>query len=112
MRTIALISIVFGLTACQPQQANQAAQKQHFVCKSLIEGFLKTQNLAEYQLDHLEPTLHQTAAVRNYRYHTSSDQRMKISQCKKTCSSNAFRQQLIILKSNWSIHNNPVAKLY
>ena len=44
MRTIALISIVFGLTACQPQHVNQAAQKQHFVCKSLIEGFLKTQN--------------------------------------------------------------------
>ena len=79
MRTIALISTVFGLTACQPQQVNQAAQKQHFVCKSLIEGFLKTQNLAEYQLDHLEPTLHQTAAVRNYRYHSSSDQRMKIN---------------------------------
>lgn len=79
MKMIALISIAFALTACQPQYINQAAQQQHFVCKSLIEGFLKTQRLGNYQLDHLVPTLHQTATVRDYLYRTSDDQTVKIN---------------------------------
>lgn len=79
MRMVAIISIAFTLTACQPQQVNQAAQQQHFVCKSLIEGFLKTQRLGNYQLDHFEPTLHQTASFRNYVYRASGDQTIKIN---------------------------------
>ncbi|MEG0488768.1 MAG: hypothetical protein RR575_12675 [Acinetobacter sp.] len=79
MRTIILLSTVLGLSACQPQQINQAAQQQHFICKSLIEGFLKTQRLGEYQLDHLQPTLHQTASVRAYRYRASRDTTVKVN---------------------------------
>ena len=79
MRTIILLGVVLGLSACQPQQVNQAAQQQHFICKSLIEGFLKTQRLGEYQLDHLQPTLQQTASVRAYRYRASRDTTMKIN---------------------------------
>ena len=79
MRMIVLAYIAFGLTACQPQQVNQAAQQQHFICKSLIEGFLKTQKLGEYQLNHLQPTLHQTAAKREYTYQASADHSMKIN---------------------------------
>lgn len=33
------IGIALSLSACQPQEVNQAAQQQHFICKSLIEGF-------------------------------------------------------------------------
>ena len=79
MRTIIILSVVLGLSACQPQQVNQAAQQQHFICKSLIEGFLKAQHLGEYQLDHLQPTLHQTASVRTYSYRASRDTTMKIN---------------------------------
>lgn len=79
MRMIALVSLALALSACQPQQVNQAAQQQHFVCKSLIEGFLKTQRLGNYQLDHLQPTLHQAVTVRHYHYRASGDQTVKIN---------------------------------
>ena len=79
MRTIILLSTVLGVSACQPQQINRAAQQQHFICKSLIEGFLKTQRLGEYQLDHLQPTLHQMASVRAYSYRASRDTTMKVN---------------------------------
>ena len=72
-RSTAILSISFLLMACQPQASNALAQKQHFVCKSLIEGFLKTQQLGQYQLQHMQPTLHQTSAQRLYQYHVSSD---------------------------------------
>ena len=81
MKTIqcstAILSISFLLMACQPQASNALAQKQHFVCKSLIEGFLKTQQLGQYQLQHMQPTLHQTSAQRLYQYHVSSDHEMR-----------------------------------
>ena len=73
----AILSISFLLMACQPQASNALAQKQHFVCKSLIEGFLKTQQLGQYQLQHMQPTLHQTSAQRLYQYHVSSDYEMR-----------------------------------
>ncbi|RZG83242.1 hypothetical protein EXE10_11105 [Acinetobacter sp. WCHAc060033] len=79
MKIITLIGTALILSACQPQQVNQAAQQQHFICKSLIEGFLKTQRLGEYQLDHLQPNLHHTAANRAYSYRVSSDVNMRIN---------------------------------
>lgn len=79
MKLLIFVCILLALSACQPQQVNQAAQQQHFICKSLIEGFLKTQNLGEYQLNHLQPTLHQTATIREYTYRASADHAMKIN---------------------------------
>ncbi len=79
MKNIILISIAFSLMACQPQQINQAAQQQHFVCKSLIEGFLRTQHLGEYRLDHLQPTLHQAVSIRTYTYRVDRDVTMRIN---------------------------------
>jgi len=73
-----ILSISFLLMACQPQANNALAQKQNFICKSLIEGFLKTQQLGQYQLQHLQPTLHQTSAQRLYQYHISADHEMRI----------------------------------
>lgn len=32
------------LSACDTPTRNQAAQQQHFICKSLIDGFLKAQH--------------------------------------------------------------------
>lgn len=77
-RSTAILSISFLLMACQPQANNALAQKQNFICKSLIEGFLKTQQLGQYQLQHLQPTLHQTSAQRLYQYHISADHEMRI----------------------------------
>lgn len=64
MRTIILLGVILGFSACQPQQVNQAAQQQHFIYKSLIEGFLKAQHWSEYPNDHLQPTYTATASVR------------------------------------------------
>ena len=77
--TFLMLAIALGISACQPQKVNQVAQQQHFICKSLIEGFLKTQQLGYYQLDHLQPTLHQTANIRQYTYRAGSDQSSKIN---------------------------------
>lgn len=79
MRIFTLLSTAFILTACQPQASNHVAQQQHFVCKSLIEGFLKMQRLGEYQLDHLQPSLQHTATTRAYTYRVSSDVNMRFN---------------------------------
>lgn len=118
MKMIALMCIAFGLVACQPQQINQAAQQQHFICKSLIEGFLKTQRLGEYQLDHLQPTLHQTATIRQYSYHASSDESMKLKmlvhqnldfQCQQT-SAQHFEIHLLTPQQASQNLNSPLAQ--
>lgn len=49
MKIIALISLFLCLSACQPT-ATPLQQRHHFVCKSLIEGYLKTQHLAQFEL--------------------------------------------------------------
>lgn len=49
MKIIALISLFLCLSACQPT-AVPLQQRHHFVCKSLIEGYLKTQHLAQFEL--------------------------------------------------------------
>ena len=67
------------LTACQPTQINQASQQQSYVCKSLIEGFLKTQSLGQYELRNIHPALEQTAAERTYTYNTRSDITMRLN---------------------------------
>lgn len=73
MKLVYLGTLSFFLMACQPVKINQAAQQQHFVCKSLIEGFLKTQQLAQYQLRSIRPTLVETSDQRRYVYNTASD---------------------------------------
>ena len=78
-KIVLLTTIALIVSACQPHTVNQVAQQQHFVCKSLIDGFLKTQHLASYQLDDLHPTLNQTASTRQYTYRTSSDYATKIN---------------------------------
>lgn len=79
MRIFTLLTTALLLSACQPQATNQIAQQQHFICKSLIEGFLKTQRLGEYQLDHLQPSLQHTAPIRAYTYRVSSDITMRLN---------------------------------
>lgn len=79
MRIFTLLTTALLLSACHPQATNQIAQQQHFICKSLIEGFLKTQRLGEYQLDHLQPSLQHTAPIRAYTYRVSSDITMRLN---------------------------------
>lgn len=82
MKMIGLFSFILsavGLTACQPQPVNQLAQQQHFICKSLIDGFLKTQQLAYYELNSLKPTLEKSAESRFYSYRASRDHNIKIN---------------------------------
>lgn len=79
MKVVYLCLISSLLMACQPTPVNQANQQQSFVCKSLIEGFLKTQQLGQYELRSIEPKLDQTAAERTYVYKTASDVTMRVN---------------------------------
>ena len=99
MRTIAtalsLFSCAIALSACQPQ-GNTVAQQQHFICSALIEGFLKTQNLTEYQLWRVQPALQHVASQRLYVYEaqTSYHPRLMPSQKKLrfNCEQNSAQQ--------------------
>lgn len=79
IKIVSSVFCVFLLTACQPQTVNHTAQQQHYICKSLIEGFLKTQQLGSYELQHLQPTLNQTAETRYYSYRAGRDHNIKIN---------------------------------
>lgn len=81
-RTTCCVLALFAisvLSACDVQMTNQQAQQQHFVCKSLIDGFLKAERLGRYELQHFQPTLHQTATERDYVYHVLDDYQMKLN---------------------------------
>lgn len=67
------------LMACQPTPINQANQQQSYVCKSLIEGFLKAQSLGQYELRSIHPDLEQAATKRTYTYKTASDISMRLN---------------------------------
>ncbi len=79
MKKILLILLALNLAACQAKQENSLAQQQHFICKSLIDGFLKMNHLGQYQLEQIAPTLHTTSEHRNYIYRESSDTAMRLN---------------------------------
>ncbi|WP_353170543.1 hypothetical protein [Acinetobacter rudis] len=79
MKIVYLCLISGLLVACQPTPINQVSQQQGYVCKSLIDGFLKTQSLGQYELRSIHPDLDQTAAERTYTYRTASDITMRVN---------------------------------
>lgn len=74
-----LVLVIGLLSACDVEQTNQQAQQQHFVCKSLIDGFLKAGNLGHYTLQKIQPTLNDTATERAYVYAVADDYLMKLN---------------------------------
>lgn len=93
------------LSACDSPTHNQAAQQQHFICKSLIDGFLKAQYLGQYQLNHIQPTLHTTASQRHYTYQVSSDSIAKLNMPKQNqlqfeCQQNASHYSVELINTN------------
>lgn len=79
MKLVYLCLISSLLMACQPQPTNQASLQQSYVCKALIEGFLKTQNLNQYELRNVQPDLDMDATQRTYTYRVASDITMRIN---------------------------------
>ncbi len=73
------ILVIGSLSACDVKQTNQQAQQQHFVCKSLIDGFLKAENLGHYILEKIQPTLDDTVTERAYVYAVAEDQLIKLN---------------------------------
>lgn len=71
------LGFLMTLTACDSSPKNQLAQQQNFICKSLIDGFLKAESLGQYELLSFEPNIHDVVNQRNYIYRVSSDYRMK-----------------------------------
>lgn len=70
---------LLSLSACQPPHVSQQVQQQHFICKALIEGFLKTQNLTDYQFLSLAPSLTETSTQRTYQYRLNNEREMQMS---------------------------------
>lgn len=57
MKTLYLLNLLIlgiGLSACQPKQ-HTAAEQQKFICRTLIDSFLKTQLMNDYRLDSMKP---------------------------------------------------------
>lgn len=57
MKTLYLLCFLIlgiGLSACQPKQ-HSTAEQQKFVCRTLIDSFLKIQSMSQYRLDHIDP---------------------------------------------------------
>lgn len=54
MKILYLLILGIGLSACQPKQ-HTAAEQQKFVCRTLIDSFLKTQSMNDYRLDSMKP---------------------------------------------------------
>ena len=70
---------LLSLSACQPPHVSQQVQQQHFICKALIEGFLKTQNLTDYQFLSLAPSLTETSTQRTYQYRLNNEREMQMN---------------------------------
>ena len=83
MKFFMVLTLGLFVAACQPQTLNQVTQQQHHICKSLIEGFLKIQNLGNYQFEEEIPNLHHTAQSRNYKFKTSPDNQMRLNMPKQ-----------------------------
>ncbi len=69
VKVIGLI-LICTLTACQNETEKAVNAQQHFMCKALIQGFLITQHLTNYELnleDHhpLKTQLNYTAQLKN-----------------------------------------------
>lgn len=70
---------LLSLSACQPPHVSQQVQQQHFICKALIEGFLKTQNLTDYQFLSLAPSLTETSTQRTYQFRLNNEREMQMN---------------------------------
>lgn len=77
---IALTTLMVG---CETQRPHVLAQQQNFICKSLIDGFLKTQHLGQYELSEVSPSLDQVSPQRHYIYNISSDQSFRLNMPKQ-----------------------------
>ena len=80
---LSLIALATLMVGCETQQPNVLAQQQNYICKSLIDGFLKTQQLGQYQLSEVSPSLDQVSPQRHYIYNISSDQNFRLNMPKQ-----------------------------
>ena len=67
---VAGLTLILFLTACQNETEKAVNAQQHFMCKALIQGFLSTQHLKDYEVnveDHhpLKTQLNYTAQLKN-----------------------------------------------
>lgn len=114
--TVVCIMGAILLSACAPQHPNQMVQQQHFICKSLIDGYLKAQHLGQYDLDKIEPTLEQQSPQRQYLYRVSSDHTIRLNspqqrQLSFNCQQQSAQHYRIELKSTDSQQHYPLLSL-
>ena len=90
---LSVMACAMFMAGCEIQQPNALAQQQNYICKSMIDGFLKAQQLGQYQLSDVSPTLDQISPQRQYIYKVSSDQNFRLNmpqqnQLKFICNQN------------------------
>ena len=83
MLQLSLIGVATLMTGCETQRPNVLAQQQNYICKSLIDGFLKAQQLGQYQLSDISPSLEQVSPQRHYIYSISSDRNFRLNMPKQ-----------------------------
>lgn len=67
------------MTACNSEHTDKVANQQHLVCKSLIDGYLRSQQAGQFELENMQPTLYTQSKSREYSYHISSDNAAKFN---------------------------------
>jgi len=68
MKLNAILLFTIVLAGCQPHPKNE--QHRHTVCQSLIEGYLKMNNLQDYKLE--QRTDDETSTISHYQYKRNS----------------------------------------
>lgn len=115
MKILSLLYLLIlgaGLSACQPKQ-HTAAEQQKFVCHTLIEGFLKTQSMSQYGLDHIEAIRAEHPEDLLYTYTAQQRQHLNITPQKAklqfNCQKLAARKfQIRLHQPQQAIANSPV----
>lgn len=83
MLQLSLIGLAMLIAGCEIQRPHVLAQQQNYICKSLIDGFLKTQQLGQYELSEVSPSLDQVSPQRHYIYNIRSDQNFRLNMPKQ-----------------------------
>ena len=83
MLQLSLIGLAMLIAGCEIQRPHVLAQQQNYICKSLIDGFLKTQQLGQYELSEVSPSLDQVSPQRHYIYNIRIDQNFRLNMPKQ-----------------------------
>lgn len=100
---------ISSISACTPNTTDPLVLQQDYICKSLIQGFLKTQQLSHYDLSNTTPDLRQISEQRIYRYKTTSDTNMRLNMPSQAhlifrCDTQSNQYAIHLIRDQQQIH--------